>query len=206
MYGKNVIKMLAEHGAQSIYGIAKAFGVSEGSIYSAITRLRRVDAIRTDENLRIQLTDFGWRLYEGIKALESAGEAGINKGEFGRRFGRDVVEALKRLRVLAEKIYVYVERRLLDPLMNGSESELPEGYLVAGVIDPNDNFIPITVSEPPKYVNSPAYGELKHVGGGIYVPKAAVQESLWDYLPSILRVVAPIVFGIGLIAASSFKT
>jgi hypothetical protein len=197
--------MLAEHGDQSTYSIAKSFGVSEASIHSSIIRLRELNAICTGMYMRNHLTRFGWRLYESIRTLNDVGEVGVNKEEFKRRFGPDVVEALRRLHVLVEKPYIYIERRLLDPPITENESGLLKGYLVAGVIDPNDNFIPIGVPRPPKYVSSPDYGELKHIGGGVYAPRTMVRESLMEYLPLIIGILGPFVFGALCIVASELS-
>jgi predicted transcriptional regulator len=103
---------------------------------------------------------------------------------------------------LSLKLGILKEVRGLISIITTGCAELPTGHLIAGIITPN-NFIPIDVKEPPLYVKSP-YGELKHIGKGIYVPRAIVKESPWDY-PSILGAVMPIAFGIGLIMASKLS-
>jgi Fe2+ or Zn2+ uptake regulation protein len=64
--------------------------------------------------------------------------------------------------------------------------DVPTSYLIAGVITPENQFVPIDLTDPPPTINSPAYGMLVHVGGGVYVPKYMVRKSLWDYLPLII--------------------
>jgi len=109
----------------------------------------------------------------------------------------ELVNLALRLGILEEK------RGLLSIITTGCE-ELPTYYVVAGVIGPHGNFIPLAGLQLPTYIPSPE-GELKHVGHGKYVPRNVVKENPWDYFPSIVGGLFPILFGVGCIVASELS-
>lgn len=206
MYVKNIIKLLAESGEQSIYSIAKALKASEGSIYPCIVKLRKLNVISQDN----QLTHFGWQLYRGLQAFEGKG---VNKGEFLRRFGSDVAKALKHLRIIEERPELYVERKLLDPPLCENEDvtiidevDLPTGLAVKGVICPKDHFIPVQEPGWPVLLVCPECGEeLKHTGHGMYVPRRMVRESPLEFSPRVISFLGPLLFGVVCIMASALS-
>jgi predicted transcriptional regulator len=93
---------------------------------------------------------------------------------------------LSELINLALKLRIIEIKRGLLSIVTKGCGDVPTNYFVAGIITPENQFVPVLLPEPPPLITSPNYGTLVHVGGGVYVPKYMVRKSLWDYLPLII--------------------
>jgi Fe2+ or Zn2+ uptake regulation protein len=107
-------------------------------------------------------------------------------------FGRVRWEEIANNAYLSELVNLALELGIIEikhgllSIVTKGCGDVPTSYLITGVITPENQFVPIDLTEPPPSINSPTYGILVHVGGGVYVPKFMVRKSLWNYLPLII--------------------
>jgi len=122
--------------------------------------------------------------------------------DFGRVKWEEIVHNtyLSELVHLALELGVIEEKHCLISIVTKGCADIPTGYIVAGIITPENQFVPINLPEPPPFINSPTFGMLVHVGSGVYVPKFMVRKSLWNYLPLIIL----LIFGFTLFAFSKW--
>ena len=109
MYIKHLIKLLATEGSRSIYHTARhQVKASDSNIWYAFKRLKTKGVVNENN----ELTDLGWRLFKLIEATE---QDWVRREECLRRFGSDVLEVGKKLRIIVEKESVILIKEIKDP-------------------------------------------------------------------------------------------